>query len=40
MSESREFDVVVLGAGPAGEVCAGRLARADLVSLLEQYPGA
>ena len=25
MSE-REFDVVVVGAGPAGEVCAGRLA--------------
>ena len=24
MSE-REFDVVILGAGPAGEVCAGRL---------------
>ncbi len=26
----REFDVVILGAGPAGEVCAGRLAAAGL----------
>ncbi len=32
-----EFDVVVLGAGPAGEVCAGRLADAGLeVALLER----
>src|ERR671919_184457 len=29
MSE-REFDVVILGAGPAGEVCAGRLGEAGL----------
>ena len=29
MSE-REFDVVVVGAGPAGEVAAGRLADAGL----------
>jgi pyruvate/2-oxoglutarate dehydrogenase complex dihydrolipoamide dehydrogenase (E3) component len=37
MSE-REFDVVVLGAGPAGEVCAGRLGRAGLdVALVEQH---
>ncbi len=36
MSESREFDIVVVGAGPAGEVCAGRLARAGLeVALVE-----
>ena len=27
MSE-REFDVIVIGAGPAGEVCAGRAAEA------------
>jgi pyruvate/2-oxoglutarate dehydrogenase complex dihydrolipoamide dehydrogenase (E3) component len=37
MSE-REFDVVVLGAGPAGEVCAGRLGKAGLdVALVEQH---
>jgi dihydrolipoamide dehydrogenase len=36
VSEIREFDVVVLGAGPAGEVCAGRLADAGLsVALIE-----
>jgi dihydrolipoamide dehydrogenase len=33
----REFDVVVLGAGPAGEVAAGRLADAGLeVAIVEQ----
>jgi dihydrolipoamide dehydrogenase len=35
---SRKFDVVVLGAGPAGEVCAGKLGRAGLaVALVEEH---
>ena len=34
----RECDVVVLGAGPAGEVCAGRLGTSGLdVALVEQH---
>jgi pyruvate/2-oxoglutarate dehydrogenase complex dihydrolipoamide dehydrogenase (E3) component len=34
----RSFDVVIIGAGPAGEVCAGRLADADLeVAIVEQH---
>jgi pyruvate/2-oxoglutarate dehydrogenase complex dihydrolipoamide dehydrogenase (E3) component len=33
----REFDVIVLGAGPAGEVCAGRLGASGLsVALVER----
>ncbi|HTD10190.1 MAG TPA: NAD(P)/FAD-dependent oxidoreductase [Solirubrobacteraceae bacterium] len=37
MAEVREFDVVVVGAGPAGEVCAGRVADGGLsVALVEQ----
>ena len=37
MSE-RSFDIVVIGAGPAGEVCAGRLADAGLeVVIVEQH---
>jgi len=37
VDEHQEFDVIVLGAGPAGEVCAGRIAESELsVALIEQ----
>ena len=37
MSE-HEFDAVILGAGPAGEVCAGRLGESGLeVAVVEQH---
>jgi pyruvate/2-oxoglutarate dehydrogenase complex dihydrolipoamide dehydrogenase (E3) component len=37
VGEHQEFDVIVLGAGPAGEVCTGRLAESELsVALIEQ----
>ncbi len=38
MNAERQFDAIVLGAGPAGEVCAGRLAESGLeVALVEPH---
>ena len=35
---SRTFDAVVIGAGPAGEACAGRLGKGGLeVALVEEH---